>query len=441
MVVTAHNTHSKSGYKQTEVGLIPEDWEVKTLEELGSWRGGATPSMANTHFWLNGTIFWASSGDVKTKLLSNTANMITEVAVKLSSTTLLKEGAILIVTRSGILRKYLPVAKNTVSIAINQDIKALIPNSQVNADYLLQLLSERGPDILSTCMKSGTTVESIEYPWLKKYSIPLPPLLEQQAIATALSDVDALIASLDQLIAKKRDIKQAMMQQLLTGKVRLPGFSEEIEQKYKQTELGLIPEDWDIKTVEDIADVKGGKRLPAGRTLLDKPTPYPYIRVTDMFYGGVSLDAIKYVPIDVFPEIKNYRIFTDDIFITVAGTLGIVGKIPPKLNGASLTENADKITNISCDSDYLLYMLLSSPIQKIIESQKTLGAQPKLALNRIEKLQVTLPTNKREQQAIATILLDMDAEIVALEERREKTRALKQGMMQELLTGKTRLLP
>ncbi len=211
----------KPAYKQTEVGEIPENWSVKRLEELASWKGGATPSMANANFWINGTIYWASSGDIKTKILSKTASMISEIAVKQSSTTLLQEGAILIVTRSGILRKYLPVAKNVVPVAINQDIKALIPNSQISADYLLQILSERGPDILSTCMKSGTTVESIEYIWLRKYQIPLPPPPEQQAIAAILSDMDAEIAALEQKRDKTRALKQGMMQELLTGKTRL----------------------------------------------------------------------------------------------------------------------------------------------------------------------------------------------------------------------------
>ena len=129
---------------------------------------------------------------------------------------------------------------------------------------------------------------------------------------------------------------------------------------YKQTEVGVIPDDWEVKAIEEIADVKGGKRLPVGRTLSDNPTPYPYIRVADMFNGGVSLDEIKYVPIDIFPIIKNYRIYNDDIFVTVAGTLGIIGKVPPELNGANLTENADKITNINCDVDYLLHNIIVS---------------------------------------------------------------------------------
>jgi type I restriction enzyme S subunit len=164
---------------------------------------------------------------------------------------------------------------------------------------------------------------------------PLPPLSEQKAIASALSDVDALITALEQLIIKKRNIKQGAMQELLTGKKRLPGFGGE----------------WEVLNIDEIADVKGGKRLPEGKSLSNSETQHPYIRVADMYQGGVSLEKIKYVPDNVFPSIKNYLISKDDLFITVAGTLGIVGKIPPILNGANLTENADKLTNIKCNQD------------------------------------------------------------------------------------------
>jgi type I restriction enzyme, S subunit len=323
-------------------------------------------------------------------------------------------------------------------IVINQQLHAFLPNETINPYYLSYALIIR-----KNYMESVATKTAI--PYMNKENcnsipIPFPSKAEQEAIATVLSDTDTLIERLEELIAKKRDIKQATMQQLLTGKKRLPKFSRELKPAYKQTEIGMIPEDWELKTVEEIADVRGGKRLPAGKVLSDSPTPYPYIRISDMFYGGVSLDEIKYVPIDVFPSIKNSRIHKDDIFVTVAGTLGIVGKVPPELNGANLTENADKITHINCDVNYLLYTLMSPRIQRAIESQETVSAQPKLALNRIEKFRIALPTNKAEQQAIAAILSDIDAEIAALEQKRNKTQALKQGMMQELLTGKTRLI-
>jgi type I restriction enzyme S subunit len=155
--------------------------------------------------------------------------------------------------------------------------------------------------------------------------------------------------------------------------------------------------------------------------------------------GTVSLSDIKYVPVEVFPAIRRYRIFKEDIFISVAGTLGIVGKIPPVLDGANLTENADRITNICCSRDYLLHVLMSPLIQNTIDSLQTVGAQPKLALTRIRKFDLPIPPTKLEQEAIAEALSDADAYIESLEQLIAKKRQIKQGAMQELLTGKRRL--
>ncbi len=208
---------------------------------------------------------------------------------------------------------------------------------------------------------------------------------------------------------------------------------------YKKTEVGVIPEEWEVVNVQDIAQVKGGKRLPKGFQLEDEPTPHPYIRVSDMYFGGIDISNIKYVPIKAYPAIRQYRIFTEDIFISVAGTLGLVGVVPEELNGANLSENADRITNITCDQTYLMYWLMSNTIQKQIEAIKTIGAQPKLALARIAKFQIALPKDKSEQRAIARVLSDVDALLELLDALIEKKCALKTAAMQQLLTGKMRL--
>ena len=213
----------------------------------------------------------------------------------------------------------------------------------------------------------------------------------------------------------------------------------ELKPGYKQTEVGVIPDEWEVKPIKEFAAVKGGKRLPLGESLVDKETSHPYVRVTDMRPGGVLLSDIKYVPEDVFPTIKSYRISSKDIFISVAGTLGIVGKVPAELDGANLTENADKITNIDCDQDFLLHNLLSERIQAIIESERTVGVQPKLALGRIENFKIALPPTLPEQRAIAGTLADVDALLGALTQLIAKKRDLKQAAMQQLLTGQTRL--
>lgn len=158
-----------------------------------------------------------------------------------------------------------------------------------------------------------------------------------------------------------------------------------------------------------------------------------------MFPGGVDTSDLLYVPEQAFGRIKNYRIFSDDIFISVAGTLGIVGVVPPQLSGANLTENADRITNLKCDRDYLMYWLMSYPIQQAIESIRTVGAQPKLALGRIAKFLIALPPYASEQRTIATVLSDMDSLIASLDKLIAKKRDIKQAAMQKLLTGKQRL--
>jgi type I restriction enzyme S subunit len=196
-------------------------WSERSLGELGTWRGGMTPSMQNPGFWEMGNIPWISSGDVKSQLLTETGSSVTEAAVKQGKTALLPAQCIVVVTRSGILRKYLPVAMNMVSMAINQDIKALIPHASYDPFYLLHMLIGNNLRILANCMKSGTTVESIEFSWLKRFRVSVPEIEEQTAIASILTDMDTEISALEAKRSKARQIKQGMMQNLLTGKIRL----------------------------------------------------------------------------------------------------------------------------------------------------------------------------------------------------------------------------
>jgi type I restriction enzyme S subunit len=201
----------------------------------------------------------------------------------------------------------------------------------------------------------------------------------------------------------------------------------------------LIPVGWELQSVEKIGQVRGGKRLPTGYSLVSVPTPFPYVRVSDMRPGGVDLSDIRYVPAAAAPAIRNYRIGCNDIFISVAGTLGVVGRVPETLDGANLTENADLITSLSCDPDYLMYYLMSDPIQAQIEIIRTVGAQPKLALSRLRKFSILVPVNHHEQHCIAGALKDADALVMSLERLIAKKEAVKQGVTQRLLTGRTRL--
>ena len=207
----------------------------------------------------------------------------------------------------------------------------------------------------------------------------------------------------------------------------------------KETEIGLIPSDWEVKKIEpDVGIVKSGKRLPKGYSLSEVPNHHPYIRVADMMMGRIDENDIKYVPEEIADLIEQYKIYENEVYISVAGTLGIVGKIPSKLNGANLTENANKITDIKCNQDYLMYWLMSDYIKRQIDSTQTIGAQPKLALERIRNFLVPIPSLK-EQNAIAEALGDMDELINVLEKEIEKKKNIKYGVLQKLIVGEERI--
>lgn len=199
------------------------EWAKVTLGEIGSFVGGGTPSMARKDFWEDGTVPWVSSSDVRVGELHRAERMITVSAVKGSSTRVVEPGSILFVTRSGILRRFQPVMINTVPVAINQDIKALLPrNSVYSSSYIFHAAVAAGDRILRDCMKTGTTVESIDLNALRRFQIDCPKdRNEQDAIARVLSDMGAEIQALEGRLEKARQVKEGMMQNLLTGRIRL----------------------------------------------------------------------------------------------------------------------------------------------------------------------------------------------------------------------------
>ncbi|MCY3019565.1 MAG: restriction endonuclease subunit S [Planctomycetota bacterium] len=434
----------KPGYKQTEVGVIPEAWDVDSLSSVtpknarnGIVDGPFGSNLKTIHYRKSGIPIITSGYVTEGRFAADTYLYVDKDKFEEEKRSAVRPGDIVMAkigARCG-ASAILPNWHHTGILSGNA-LKITVDEVRHSTFYVWQVLWDLYSAGRIEQLRTVGAQPAISMANLKIYKLALPPLPEQRAIAGALSDVDALIGALDQLIAKKRDLKQAAMQQLLTGKQRLPGF--EVTSGCKQTEVGMIPEDWEAKTIDQVALVTSGKRLPLGCSLVEHPTPHPYVRVADMRPGTVSLSDIKFVPESVFPAIKRYRIFCEDIFISVAGTLGLVGKVPKGLDGANLTENADRITNITCSQDYLLHVLMSPLIQNAVDSIQTVGAQPKLALTRLRKFAIPFPT-LREQSAIAEVLSDMDAELAALEQRRDKTRALKQGMMQELLTGRIRL--
>lgn len=430
-----NKTEAKKSYKKTKLGWIPEEWETKKLGDLGSFSKGK--GISKKELTKTG-LPCIRYGEIYTShdfFIKNFYSFIDNKTAKQSKA--IKKNDILFAGSGETLED---IGKSVAYLGEDE--------AYVGGDIII--LSAKGVDVLflvyllnSNCiikqrisLGQGHSVVHIYANYLKELLIPYPSFPEQQKIAQILATWDSAIEKTEQLIAAKEKLKKGLMQQLLSGKNRFKGFIK--NQGYLKTKIGWIPEDWNLVNIDEISDVKGGKRLPKGHALTETKTPYPYIRVADMFMGGVSMNDIKYVPVHIYPTIKNYRIFKEDLFITVAGTLGIVGSITEKLNGANLTENANKLTNIKCNRKFLLNVLMSPFIQRYIEAEKTTNAQPKLALTRIRKFKVPLPTFP-EQQKIASVLSAADKEIEMFRNQLEKLKEQKKGLMQVLLTGKVRV--
>ena len=274
---------------------------------------------------------------------------------------------------------------------------------------------------------TGSGVPTLNRNDVHEATVPLPPLTEQCAIATALSDVDALIASLDKLIAKKRDMKQAAMQELLTGKRRLPGFSGE----------------WEVKRLGNTAVLKariGWQGLTTAE--YQKSGDYFLVTGTDFNAGYIDWANCHYVSELRYKQDKNIQLKVHDVLVTKDGTIGKVALINKLDKPATLNSGVFVIRPIdnAFYPDFFYYLLCSRLFTDFLDQLSAGSTINHLYQKDFVHFTFSTPPTITEQAAIAAILSDMDAEIASLEQRRDKTRLLKQGMMQELLTGRIRLV-
>lgn len=256
---------------------------------------------------------------------------------------------------------------------------------------------------------------------LRSFVFALPALAEQVAIATALNDVDALLGALDRLIAKKRDLKQAAMQQLLTGQTRLPGFTGK----------------WETKGLGEILD-----RIANGAVYVMASRDGVAITRIETIANG-SIDFARTGLAKWSSALADYELRAGDILFSHINSIDHIGKVARFLGDRPLYHGMNLLllrAGSACDSTFLYYWLTSQPARRCMRTlAKQAVSQASINTSELRLVSLELPSIQ-EQIAIATALTDMDAELASLEQRRDKTRFLKQGMMQELLTGRTRLV-
>jgi type I restriction enzyme S subunit len=407
------------GYKQTDVGVIPEDWVVEKLELFLSFISyGFTNPMPTS---ADGIYMITATDIVDGKIQYTNARHTTEHAYKslLSSKSKPKRNDILL-TKDGTLGRLALVDDNF--LCINQSVAVLRPNNRISPIFLKKLLESSNYQKTMLDNAGGSTIKHIYITIVNLMLIAVPESIEEQeAIAGALSDADALIESLESLIAKKRNIKQGAMQELLTGTTRLAGFSGE----------------WEQKRLGDLAKeiTRGASPRPIEDPIwFEETSSIGWVRISDITKTGRYLTETtqRLSPLGL----ANSRFVPKgSLIMSICAT---VGKPIETMIDVCIHDGFVVFNKINVIQEFLFHTL--KDLEKHWAGKGQTGSQMNLNTDIIKGATILLPQDPKEQAAIANILSDMDAEIENLEVKLEKAKQVKQGMMQELLTGKIRLI-
>jgi len=424
----------RAGYKETEVGEIPEDWSLKSVEDVATVTSGGTPNRKIKAYW-DGHIPWITTALINGSEIIDAEEFITQSGLDNSSAKKVKRNTILM-AMYGQGKTRGKVAILGLDATINQACAAIVINKNMESAFLLHYLNSQYRQIRELSNSGGQ--ENLSSGIVKKIHFVLPPVEEQKAIAKALSDVDELIVSLEKLIAKKRDIKTGTMQQLLTGKKRLAGFGE--GKGYKQTELGQIPEDWKIKNLGSIGEFKNGINKDAEAF----GHGHPFVNLMDVFgVPSISLDSELGLIESNDIEKRVYDLIEGDV-IFIRSSVKPTGVDLTSVIDANLLDTVYSGFPIrfrdsgKIDKGFKKYCFYEERFRKRVISASTVSANTNINQDSLKALEIILPKSKDEQKAIGNLLTDI--ELKAIQYRLEKNKAIKQGMMQELLTGKTRLI-
>lgn len=403
----------KPGYKQTEVGLIPVDWSVRSLDQIADPKRPICYGIVQVGHFSNNGIPVLAIKNLNGDYVTDVHRCSTKIE-KAYARSRVRPGDVLMSVKGTVGR--IGLVPPNFSGNISRDLARIALSDSDIPAFWYQLLQSDMAQRLLEATKVGTTRMELSIGPLKQVKMPRPPKEEQGTIATILSDVDELLGKLEQLIAKKRDLKQAAMQQLLVGQTRLPGYEK--AKVYKQTEVGVIPQDWDLCCIESFARIATGTKNTQDR---ETDGQYPF-----------------FVRSQTVERISSYS-FDGEAVLTAGDGVG-TGKVFHYING-----KFDVHQRVYCIHDfaehvngYFFFLCFSSRFYNRIMQMTAKSSVDSVRREMIANMLIPLPPTKDEQTAIAAVLTDMDAELAALERRLAKTHDLKKAMMQELLTGKNR---
>ena len=414
----------KSGYKMTEVGVIPEDWEVKNVSEsclikarIG-WQGLKKSEYMSSGDYLlitgtdfdNGQVNWKSCAYVSKARYEQDSN----IKIRPQDILISKDGTIGKVAYLGMIPK---------AGTLNSGIFVIRANDRkIDQVFLSKIFMSFYFEEFLNRLVAGSTINHLYQKDFVKFCFPRPNSEEQVAIAAALSDVDSLISALTKKIEKKKAIRQGLMQQLLTGKKRLPGFCG----------------DWVKKKVSSVSDIlRGGSPRPIENYIV-KSGGVNWIKIGDVDSSAKYIFRTNEQIIESGIQYSRF-VHSGDLLLSNSMSFGrpyILKTEGCIHDGWLVIQNYDKYF----DKEFLYYLLGSDEVLKQYKSLAAGSSVLNLNKDIVGKVVLYFPPSISEQTAIANILSDCDSEIAALEEKRDKYKEIKQGMMQQLLTGKIRLI-
>ncbi|MFP3298906.1 MAG: restriction endonuclease subunit S [Thermocladium sp.] len=433
--------YRETEFKDTEIGRIPKEWEVKRVYDLFDVVTGTTPSTRNKKYWDGGTINWLTPADLsklnQTIYVNDSERKITESALKETILTLMPERSIIISTRAPV--GYVAVLKKPSTF--NQGCKGLIPkryNKVLSEFYYYYLLSQK--HTLEN-LSGGSTFKELTKESLLNLSMPLPPLPEQQKIAEILSTIDEAIQKTDDIIAKTERLKEGLMQELFTKGI---GHNE-----FKDTEIGRIPKEWEVKKIREIGELSRGLSYRGQEKFAEEVTGgYLFLTLNSIKEGGgLKEDGWSWIRTDRLRERHFVRegdivIANTDIGMQRGHILGAPALIYfPSWYRKDRAVYSMDLSKLQLKSNlhhkFLFYYL--SYVQPIARKYHTGTNVWHLNLDAwSNELSIPLPP-LHEQQKIAEILSTVDKKLEILKQEKLKLERIKQWFMEELLTGRIRV--
>lgn len=411
-------------FKQTDLGLIPEDWDVVELGERSEIYRGGSPRPIEAYLTnLPNGINWIKIGDVSpnAKYIEHTEERIKQSGVAHSRR--VYKGDFLLSNSMSFGRPYILKVDGCI-----HDGWLVVQNynATFNSDYLYYILGAEQTLKQYNAMVAGSSVQNLNKEKVSKVCIPIPSLPEQKRIADMLSRADELLVRLDKLIAKKQAVKQGAMQQLLTGRTRLKGFNE----PWKEVN---IASDTTVKARIGWQGLTTDEYLDNGRHLL--------VGGTDFLNGSIDWEHCKYVSEWRYKQDVNIQLKNGDVLISKDGTIGKVAYVRTLPKTATLNSGVFVIRSIKeeLQQEFLALVFLSPIFKEFMDKLVAGSTIQHLYQKDIVNFSFYIPPTETEQCSIARIITHMDKEIESLHTERRKVEQVKKGMMQQLLTGKIRL--